>query len=125
MLLYKTEKKTSVISGEGLYTLEYIPKGAVIGLFPFEAGILTEDEYQEEQRKGNKVITMSAVRWIGKFFLTNDEIGNEEYINHSNESNMLYHCGICFAKEIYNQVKSLPLIINIFWQKGMLIALKT
>ncbi len=98
MFLYNTEKRASAISGEGLYALERIPKGAVIALFPYEEGMLTEDEYQEEQRKGNEVIIMSAVGWVGKYFLTNDDIGNEEYINHSGDPNMLYHCGICFAK---------------------------
>jgi hypothetical protein len=40
---------------------------------------------------------MTAVRLLGRSFLYGDTIGNEEYINHSETPNLLYHCGICLA----------------------------
>ena len=97
MLLIKSKIQESNIQGLGLFADEKARKGQVIGIFPYQADILTESEYQNEQEKGNKVIAWSAVRWIGDIFLTGDSIGNEERINHSTNPTMLYHCGICFA----------------------------
>ena len=102
MLTVKTKVGNSPIQGLGLYADEFIPKGKLIGLFPYQADLLTEDEYQDAQRAGNEVIIWSAVRWIGNYFLTGTEIGSEERINHSSNPTMLYHCGLCFARENIN-----------------------
>jgi SET domain-containing protein len=102
MLRVETEVKASTIQGLGLFAVEFIPKGKLIAIFPYGAEILSEDEYQNEQRAGNEVIIWSAVRWIGDYFLTGDEIGKEERINHSSDPTMLYHCGLCFA---YRDIK--------------------
>ena len=102
MFYVKTEIRESKIAGRGVFTLEPIKKGQIVANFPRNAKVITEEEYQEEQRKGNKVIIQSGVRWVGKEFLYKPEIDREEYINHSNSPNLLYHCGICFAKRDIN-----------------------
>lgn len=58
---------------------------------------MTETEYQSEQAKDNKIISMTAVRLLGRNFVYGDSIENEEYINHSETPNLLYHCGVCLA----------------------------
>ena len=97
MLLVKTEVNPSSIAEEGLFALEPIKKGAIIAILGYQAKIMTEDEYQMHQRNGNELIVRTAVRWVGDHFLYLDAIGHDEYINHSSNPNMLYHCGVCFA----------------------------
>ncbi len=97
MLYIKNELRKSKICGLGLFTLEKIKKGRIIGNFSHNANVMTEEEYQKEQGIGNSLIIQSAVRWAGKLFVYNSEIGNEDYINHSDDPNILYHCGLCFA----------------------------
>lgn len=99
MLMIKTVVKNSTIQGLGLFAAENVTKGQLIAILPYQAHILTEHEYQIEQKKGNEIIILSAVRWIGEIFLTRDKIGDEERINHSVNPTMLYHCGLCFAKK--------------------------
>lgn len=97
MLFYMTQVKNSGIHKKGLFLLEPVKKGEIIGILTKDCGIMTESDYQREQAKGNKVIIMTAVRLAGRYFLYGDSIGNEEYINHSENPSMLYHCGICTA----------------------------
>jgi SET domain-containing protein len=97
MLLVKTEVRPSPIAEEGLFALEPIKKGTIVAILSYQAKIMSEDEYQMHQRNGNELIVKTAVRWVGDYFLYLDAIGHEEYINHSSDPNLLYHCGICFA----------------------------
>jgi hypothetical protein len=98
-LIYKKFKvHPSKLSGKGLFADEDIPIGAVVANLAQSCPVMTEDEYQKAQLRGDQIITMTAVRWIEDRFLYGDSIGPEEYINHSFEPNMLYHCGICFAR---------------------------
>jgi SET domain-containing protein len=97
MIFFKTEVRESGTHGEGLFLLEPVKKGEIIGILTHGCGIMTEDEYQRQQAENNKIIIMTAVRWVGKYFLYGDAIGSEEFINHSSDPTMLYHCGVCFA----------------------------
>ncbi|MBN2531384.1 MAG: SET domain-containing protein [Spirochaetales bacterium] len=101
MLYIKTEIRESLIpgAGEGLFSLEPVKKGRIIANLALSSRVMTEEEYQEEQRKGNKSVIQTAVRWVGNYFLYTDTIGNADYINHSSPATLLYHCGICFARE--------------------------
>jgi len=96
MLYVKTEIRESRVHNLGLFLLEPVKKGTVI-LIANSSGIMTETDYQSEQAKDNKLISMTAVRLLGRHFIYGDSIGNEEYINHSETPNMLYHCGIFLA----------------------------
>jgi SET domain-containing protein len=98
MLFYETEVQESPVSGRGLFAKDFIPKGAVIGDLTHGASLITEAEYQEAQRRGEHVIIMSAVRLVGKYFIFGHEITKEEYINHSEDPTMLYHCGLALAR---------------------------
>jgi SET domain-containing protein len=99
MFLYKVETRESAIAGRGVYAMEAVPEGAVIGLFNQNTLIMTEAEYQDAQRRGEQLVIQSAVRLIGDYFVYNSEFTDEEYINHSETPNMLYHCGILFANK--------------------------
>jgi SET domain-containing protein len=97
MIFFKTEVRESGTHGKGLFLLEPVKKGEIIGILTHGCGIMTEDEYQKQQAENNEIIIMTAVRWVGKYFLYGDVIGSEEFINHSSDPTMLYHCGVCFA----------------------------
>ena len=97
MLYMDTELRESKISGLGLFTLVSVRKGSVVANFGHDCELISEKGYQEEQKKGNELLIKSGVRWVGKNFLYNNQIGNEEYINHSNQPTLLCHCGVCFA----------------------------
>ena len=97
MLYIKCKVKKSELGGKGLFSQQFIPKGKIIGILAQEAMVMSEKSYQSEQRKGNFLVIMTAVRWIGNYFLYGDKITKEEFINHSEKPSMLYHMGVCFA----------------------------
>ncbi len=99
MLYIKTGVGPSALAKQGLFAKEDVPKGKIVANFGHGASVLTEEEYQREQERGNELIIMSGVRWVGRYFLYNERIGPEEYINHSFFPNLLYHAGACFAAQ--------------------------
>lgn len=99
MLYVKYEVRPSEINGKGLFLLESVQKGQIIALSVTDANYSTEREYQEEQSKGDDLMIMTAVRYVGKHFIYTTFIEDEDYINHSENPTVLYHCGICFAKK--------------------------
>jgi hypothetical protein len=47
---------------------------------------------------GDEQMIKTGARYVGPIFLyTGTEYRKENYINHSFNPNILYHCGICFA----------------------------
>jgi len=97
LLYIKTWKGPSNLAREGLFAREDVGKGGIVANFVEDAVVLTEKEYQLEQKNGNELVIMSGVRWIGGYFLCKKKIGHEEYINHSFGPNLIYHMGVCFA----------------------------
>lgn len=97
MFLFRTELRDLRIAGTGVFALEPIPRGAIAGFLNYKVNIVTEEQYQQAQRDGDLLLIQSAVRWIGDYFLHNTENENEDYINHAENANLLYHCGILFA----------------------------
>ena len=114
MLNIKCKVKKSILGGKGLFSEEFIPKGKVIGILAQEAMVMAEDKYQKEQKKGNYLVIMTAVRWVGNFFLYGDKITKEEFINHSESPTMLYHLGVCFALRDIQKGEELTVNYNYF-----------
>ena len=93
--------KRSKIEGYGLYTNEFIRKGEIIMFWMADAHIIKELDYNIQQSKGDQQMIATGARYVGDMFLYTD-IGPrkdryENYINHSFNPNVLYHCGVCFA----------------------------
>ena len=99
MLLVKSQIKKSEIAEKGCFTRQKITKGAVVGILAFQTKAITEKEYDAAQKKGNKRVIDTAIRWVGDIFLVNQkgEHKVEDKINHSEKPNLPYHCGIVFA----------------------------
>ncbi len=91
----------SGIEGKGLYAGEPIKKGEIVMVWMAEAFLTKENIYNAEQNAGNKQMIATSARYVGDLFLytnfgpTCDRY--ENYINHSFNPNILYHCGVCFA----------------------------
>tara|TARA_R100001509_G_scaffold133026_2_gene86610 strand:+ start:316 stop:864 length:549 start_codon:yes stop_codon:yes gene_type:complete len=108
MFLYKVENKKSKLQGEGLFTLEDIKKGSVVFYWGAEktAGdkIINETEYLEKRKDlTDDTFQKTAVRWIGDKFIHCTEWGLDCYMNHSFDPNILYYCGLGFAKKDIKQ----------------------
>lgn len=114
MLFVAAEERESQIAGSGLFLLAPVRKGAVVSIHAVDAKLLTQDEYQEEQRKGNELATRSGIRWVGRYFLHAKEMPVESFINHSDEPTLLYHCGVSFARRDLNPGDELTIDYTLF-----------
>ncbi|MEM9543870.1 MAG: SET domain-containing protein [Cyanobacteria bacterium P01_E01_bin.42] len=94
-------RPSSIVNDEqGLFTLEFLPKGKIIAIWTCDPGdrIIDEKTYMEEYHNANVEYQHSFVRIIGHYYIGNyDKKTIDDYINHSHSPNLLYHCGILFA----------------------------
>ncbi len=101
MLFIQSEVCNSQIAGQGLFTLEFLPKGKIVGIWTLEMqgnAIIDEKLYMEEIKNASEQYKHSFVRLVGKYFVGNYEKKEpDDYLNHSNDYNLLSHCGILFA----------------------------
>jgi SET domain-containing protein len=98
MLFYKVKVASSPVAGRGVFADEPIPKGAVAGLLSYDNALMTEQEYQDAQRRGEDRIIKTGIRLVGDYFIYRGESSDEDFLNHSEDPNLLYHCGILFAR---------------------------
>ena len=108
MFLYKVENKKSKLQGDGLFTLEDIKKGSVVFYWGAEeeAGdrVISEDVYLEKRKDLlDETFQKTAIRYVHDKFLHCTEWGLDCYMNHSYNPNILYYCGLGFAKEDIKQ----------------------
>jgi hypothetical protein len=98
MIFYRTRIAESRIHKFGLFAEENIDRGAIVGIMALGSDIASERFYQSALRNDNFVFAQTGVRWVHKFFMHDERIMVEDYINHSRRPNLLYHCGILFAQ---------------------------
>ena len=101
MFYYNIENRKSPVHGEGLYTLEDIKKGSIVFYWGMDEGDkpISEEEYLEKRKdKSDETYQKTAARWVHNWFMHCTEWGLDCYINHSFNPNILYYCGIGFAK---------------------------
>ena len=106
MLFFETRVGPSPIAGKGVFSMTRIPRGAIVGDLTHKCEFLTEDEYHEAQRAGDRWVIQRAVRAVGRLFVygapateeTEIAFENEDYTNHNGNPTLLYHCGILFAR---------------------------
>ncbi len=98
MATIKMKVKKSDIQGLGLFTDEFVKKGKVIMVWLFDAKLIDETTYISEQQKGNVNMINTGSRAVGDVFLHTDEKPRyENFINHSENPNVLYCAGVCYA----------------------------
>ena len=107
MILFKTQIKKSKISGKGLFASEKIPKKSVVFILPLlkNTKAISGKDFnkiwaKKKPTKKDIYLRKEAVRYIQDIFIYSVK-GDKKtlYINHSDNPNILYHCGIGFAKK--------------------------
>ncbi|MBI4014396.1 MAG: SET domain-containing protein [Candidatus Aenigmarchaeota archaeon] len=98
MLCVKASVRNSKIHGMGLFASENIEKGAIVAIFTEGVKITDEKGYLRMAKKKDKTFEQTSVRLAGDYFLYKDKIESEDFINHSDDPSLLYHCGVCFAR---------------------------
>lgn len=114
MFLVKTEIRDSAIEGKGLFVLQHVPKGILIAIFtssgavvenlPAQAlryGVMSEQEYLHRMHD-DEIVRYSGARYVGNWFVYKNQVHQEDFTNHSNDPNVLYHCGLGFARKDLN-----------------------
>lgn len=108
MFLIQTEVRESCISGagQGLFALETVKKGTVVYLptINFERErLLLEADHNAVADAGDDTVLDYSHRWVGHYFLYSHPHKQKlDHINHSEDANLLYHCGIAFSKREIN-----------------------
>lgn len=94
-MFIQTEIRESQTHGEGVFTLEFVPKGKILSIWR-NITLHTAEEYNA--RESDKPFRWNAVRLVGKWY-GYQEGGTmpEDCINHSCEPNVLYFMGNLFA----------------------------
>lgn len=98
MLFFRTTSGSSTIAGSGLFIQEPAPRGAVVSIDAVDVKVFNEEQYKQAQRDGDIVAIRNGTRWVGPYFQCPWDNRQESYINHSSEPNLLYHCGVFFAR---------------------------
>lgn len=90
--------KKSDVNGLGVFTTENIKKGEIVMIWCQNHYLISENDYHKEQNSGNEIVKQTGTRYVNDIFLYTELGRIEDFVNHSFEPNLLYHCGICFAK---------------------------
>ena len=102
MDLIKVKVCESPLHGMGVFAEEDIKKSKIISIWIDDAIIITQAEYLDKQAQGDEIAIKSAVKLVDDLFMYYPNSDPSEdpftYINHSENENVLYHCGILFAK---------------------------
>jgi hypothetical protein len=111
VLLVKTEVRDSPIEGKGLFVLERVRRGTLIAIFTsggaiaegggaspaVRYGVMTEHVYLEKMTDDD-VVRYSGARYVREWFVYKDAVHAEDFTNHDDDPNVLYHCGLGFAR---------------------------
>ena len=99
MLFVKASVRKSAIAGLGLFIEQDLERGEAAVIFSHGLQIIPEKNYLECTLAGDDLIIRTGCRWLnGSFIYRESGIEDEDFVNHSQDPNMLYHCGICFAR---------------------------
>lgn len=107
MFLVKVEVRPSTIDGKGVFLVESAKKGDVLLIYTYGNSELIEKKtYDFRYRHDDRDVMQSGLRYINNWFIYDNymkyhtSFGNDDgdFVNHSFNPTMIYHCGICFAK---------------------------
>lgn len=110
MILADIEIRNSGIEGRGVFLKEEIKKGTLLIIYTYGISELIHKDQHDEacadmDNSPHADIINSSVRYIENWFIYDaytkhgTQFGEREgdFINHSFEPSMIYHCGLCFA----------------------------
>ena len=89
------EVRRSSISGRGVFAKMDIKAGTLV--FNFYSGYLARESTYRKLAKTDEAVAQSGIRLLGDLIIFNRSILLEDFVNHSDNANILYHCGFGFA----------------------------
>lgn len=105
MLFVDAETRASPGCGRGCFTRASVTAGSVVAILVYRGTLVTENEYLAALAQGSGPALRTGTRWVGPHFTIEDPRDRgvisdprEEFINHSFDPTLLFHCGICFAR---------------------------
>ena len=103
MLFVKASVRDSSIEGSGLFLQEFIKASSVVAIYSHGLSIIPENEYLRRTFLEDELVIRTGCRFVSDLFIVRESgVEDEDFVNHSQTPNLLYHCGICFARrDIY------------------------
>jgi len=95
MLLFPAKVRNSPIAGKGLFSTAQIPKGALVIVWGLKCHAIPEETYRSINH--DPIVHATGIRWVDNVFFYDTQVRADDYINHSFQPNLLYHCGSLFA----------------------------
>ena len=89
--------KPSAIHGLGVFSRRDYAVGDVV--FFFREPIFREEDFERLAPEIPELVSNAAARFVGPYMSFDIKLKSIDYINHNNDPNILYHCGIGFARK--------------------------
>ncbi|MFH1135554.1 MAG: SET domain-containing protein [Pseudomonadota bacterium] len=110
MLLINASVRESTIAGLGLFLEQELNRGEAAAIFSHGLQVMPEENYLECTLAGDELIIRTGCRWIKSHFIYRESgVEDEDFVNHSQTPNLLYHCGVCFARRDIHSGEELTL----------------
>lgn len=110
MILAEIEVRTSGIEGRGVFLTQDVEKGELLIIYTYGISELIHKDHHDEACRDianspHPDIVDSSIRYVHNWFIYdaytrhNTCFGSREgdFVNHSFDPSMIYHCGLCFA----------------------------
>ena len=110
MIIPEHEIRESAIEGRGVFLKSNVKKGELLVIYTYGISELIHKEYHDQvcldlENSPHRDVVDSSVRYVDNWFIFdayskhNLCFGSREgdFVNHSFEPAMIYHCGLCFA----------------------------
>jgi len=110
MILADIEVRNSEIEGNGVFLRQDVERGRLLIIYTYGISELIHKDYHDEvcrdiENSPCPDIVDSSVRYVHDWFIYdnytrhNTSFGGREtdFVNHSFNPSMIYHCGLCFA----------------------------
>ena len=97
-MFVEAEVRESGIFGKGLFVTGPVRKGTIVCCFTLGSRVITEEQFVRACEEGDRHITRTGTRYVGKYFTVGNEDQPYTFINHSYSPNLLCHCGIVVAR---------------------------
>ena len=103
MLFVNASVRNSTIEGSGLFLEEFTKASSLVAIYSHGLSIIPENEYLNRTFLGDELVIRTGCRFVSDLFIVRESgVEDEDFVNHSQTPNLLYHCGICFARrDIY------------------------
>jgi len=106
---YKLYVAESQLDGRGLYTNNYIKSKSILAI---PEKCLYTNNYN------SILLKQTSARCCLDYFIYGNNISNEDFLNHSDDPNCIYHCGILFAIKDINPNEELTINYNLIIPKS-------